>query len=649
MVQTVVSSSKDALGLLFKAAEQQETDSDEQADNPPAARAYDSPASALTSNVNVSMIPPSTLSRPSKAVVELWNQHRFVRQGWFSAVEAVTYVDLFFRNLASLSPVSSSFYADHSNHKSLILDEPLLCCTILMISSRYHVLPGPGGASRAEFIHMRLWKHCEYLIARITFGQEKYSTAKSRTLGSIKALLLMTEWHPRALHFPPEHDGWDASLAPSIDDNFGVDRYEDNHLHRWREDVFEPAKRSDRMSWMLLGMATTLAHELGVFEEPDPEDDRQKLSPETRIRTQRMLFLYVNQLSLRIGCTSFLPQNLSLSLTTPMSSQADPSTRDRDSFISQFIEITKLRKTTTEMFFPSKSATRQIMNSGRYITLLEHFQPLIAQWYHRFTDTKFTTLPPASKQMLFIDYSYVRMYINSIAIQAIVERARGKGTLTILDYDFVKKDNRKEYKFVQEVIDASRSVLATAVDLAEADLLRYCPVRIFISVTSASIFLLKAISLGTRQSELDKSLVTLEKCIHALRYSTHDDMHLSSRYGMLLDRHVRKFKRNFRVQNGATVPPTPHSEPNSRGPMNAFAELGEQVNVGSNNSQNTIGQMSNHNSFDVPQLPNDLGMEMDEWLAQPFDPSFAPFDFDVNQAASGLEINSLDFLWNLPT
>ena len=103
----------------------------------------------------------------------------------------------------------------------------------------------------------------------------------------------------------------------------------------------------------------------------------------------------------------------------------------------------------------------------------------------------------------------------------------------------------KEYKFVQEVIDASRSVLATAVDLAEADLLRYCPVRIFISVTSASIFLLKAISLGTRQSELDKSLVTLEKCIHALRYSTHDDMHLSSRYGMLLDRHVRKFKTQF--------------------------------------------------------------------------------------------------------
>lgn len=648
-MQTVVSSSKDALGLLFKAAEQQETDSDEQSDRHVTARAYDNPASALTSNVNPSMIPPSTLSKPTKAVIQLWNQHRFVRQGWFSAVEAVTYVDLFFRNLASLSPVSSTFYADHSNHKSLILDEPLLCCAILMISSRYHVLPGPGGASRADFIHMRLWKHCEHLIARITFGQEKYSIAKCRTLGSIKALLLMTEWHPRALHFPPELDGWDATLAPSMDDNFGVDRHDNSHLHRWREDVFEPAKRSDRMSWMLLGLATTLAHELGVFEEPDPEDHLYKLGPETRIRTQRMLFLYVNQLSLRIGCTSFLPQSLSLSLTAPMTSQSDAMTTDRDSFISQFIEITKLRKTTTEMFFPSKSATRQVMNSGRYITLLEHFQPLIAQWYQKFTETKFTTLPPASKQMLFIDYSYVRMYINSIAIQAIVERARGKGTLTILDYDFVKKDNRKEYKFVQEVIDASRSVLATAVELAEGDLLRYCPVRIFISITSASIFLLKAISLGTRQSELDKSLVTLEKCIHALRYSTHDDMHLSSRYGMLLDRHVRKFKRNFRVQHGATVPPTPQSEHRPRVSALPPTHPGAQPTLDTSTLQNESVQMGSGDSFDPGELPTGLGMEMDDWLAQPFDPSFAPFDFDINQAASGLEMNSLDFLWNLPT
>jgi hypothetical protein len=67
-----------------------------------------------------------------------------------------------------------------------------------MVSSRYHVLPGIGGLSRAHFIHARLWRYCEHLIQRITFGQEKFSAVKSRTLGTIKALTLMTEWHPRA-------------------------------------------------------------------------------------------------------------------------------------------------------------------------------------------------------------------------------------------------------------------------------------------------------------------------------------------------------------------------------------------------------------------------------------------------------------------
>ena len=651
VVRTVVSSSNDALGLLFKAAEQPD-DSDDSGDpiQPPGRR--DSSRYAPNATPTSTLL-PSTLSRPSKETMGLWKQHLFVRQGWFSAVEAITYVDLFFLNLSGLSPISITLSEARGNYRDLMLDEPLLCCTILMVSSRYHVLPGPGGLSRANFIHMRLWKHCEHLIGRITLGQEKFSTAKLRTLGSMKALLLMTEWHPRALHFPPEYDGWNASLLPDGADQAEVDK-PNSQLHRWREEIFEPAKRSERMSWMMLGLATSLAHELGVFTESDFLDKEHNLDSETCTRTQRVLFLYANQLSLRIGCTSSLPETLMLSFTSPTNIH-DLATRDRDAFISQAIEITKLRKTTSELFFPSKSATRQIMTSGKYITLLDHFQPLVAQWYQKFDQTQFTSkytaasllllmdlaLPRSSRQMLFIDYSYVRMYINSIAIQAVVERAKTKGAMTILDQEFAKKENRREYQFIQEVVEASRSILATAVDLATADLLRYCPVRVFISVTSASIFLLKAVSLGTRQSELDKSLDTLERCIHALRYKTYDDMHLSSRYGMLLERHVKNFKRSFRGSK------TPSKAP--RNPAGADFSLSQQIGNFSGRG-NEQGLLSDEDvSFDSPQFGDDVGPEIDDWLAQPFDPAFAPFDFDISQAASGLEMSSLDFLWNLPT
>jgi len=102
--------------------------------------------------------------------------------------------------MAPLTPVLTNHFASHASHFQLVTQEPLLCSTILMISSRHHTLPGPQGTSRGCFIHDRFWKHCQHLITRLLFGQEKGSTAKIRTLGSIEALLLLSEWHPRALH-----------------------------------------------------------------------------------------------------------------------------------------------------------------------------------------------------------------------------------------------------------------------------------------------------------------------------------------------------------------------------------------------------------------------------------------------------------------
>src|ERR1700744_6377870 len=112
-----------------------------------------------------------------------------------------------FRNISPLSPILTNFYAHHDNHLRLVTHEPMLCCTILMISCRFHVLPGAGGTAKGYFLHNRLWKHCEHLILRIMLGQEKGTRTKARSLGSIEALLLISEWHPRSLHFPPESHG----------------------------------------------------------------------------------------------------------------------------------------------------------------------------------------------------------------------------------------------------------------------------------------------------------------------------------------------------------------------------------------------------------------------------------------------------------
>ena len=172
VMRTVVSSGSDALNLLFEAANHRDAiDNQEQA----ASQAYETPRSGPSGyNNDMPSSPfhtfraqPVQMSTPSPETLKVWTSCRFVQMGWFSAHEAVTYVDLFFKNCSPLSPILGEFYSLHENHYTLIALDPFLCTTILMISSRYNILPGVGGASRGYFVHDRLWEQCQRFIMKI--------------------------------------------------------------------------------------------------------------------------------------------------------------------------------------------------------------------------------------------------------------------------------------------------------------------------------------------------------------------------------------------------------------------------------------------------------------------------------------------------
>jgi hypothetical protein len=265
-----------------------------------------------------------------------------------------------------------------------------------MISSRHYRPPGPGGAVRADYIHGRLWRHIEHLVQRITFGSEKYSIAKTRTLGSILALLLITEWHPRTLHFPPEYDGWDASLVPSVDDSYTPEASNTEANRRWREDVFEPAKRSDRLSWTLVGLATTLAHELGVFSiSEQPERLGSATTHPSRLLIRRLLYLYTTQLSLRLGCTSLFPQESLQHIAPPSIQAASQSAYSHvgDLILSKWIDITKLLATAAEVLFPNRTAAQEMLRSTRHLSMIDHFRPLLDAWYKSYLEISCSGMP----------------------------------------------------------------------------------------------------------------------------------------------------------------------------------------------------------------------------------------------------------------
>jgi hypothetical protein len=390
-MSAVISKPNDALNLLFEAAEHQEASENadmeidpqlqQQSTNPGAGL----PAGSSPESIRAMKSPGAlSLKDVSPQVLDVWGRFKFVKQDWFTAREAVYYIDMFYQNLSHLSPIVPDYYADHGNHLELITKEPVLCCAMLTLSSRYNKLPGVGGTSRGYFIHDRLWKFSQCLFERVMWGQEKAYPAKTRTIGTIETFLLMTEWHPRHLHFPPDVHGWDIdliNLTSEEQSQMGTDHQRPSN--RWLDEITDPARRSDRMSWMLIGSALSLAHELGIFDHAEPEETgpHTGLLRQRQRRVRKLLYVFVNQLASRLGCSSMMPRTISHSILTAAPAQY---ANDKDSqwhvIMSCWIELTRLMKSASELLFPSRQLTRDLLRSGKYISSLEHFQPLLEQW-----------------------------------------------------------------------------------------------------------------------------------------------------------------------------------------------------------------------------------------------------------------------------
>ena len=85
VLDTLISIPRDALGLLFKAADHATSDSSGESDSPHVSRQY-----RLSGTPYRMPSPTLTLSD----TLRLWEKHRFVRQGWFTSREAVSYCKL---------------------------------------------------------------------------------------------------------------------------------------------------------------------------------------------------------------------------------------------------------------------------------------------------------------------------------------------------------------------------------------------------------------------------------------------------------------------------------------------------------------------------------------------------------------------------
>ena len=335
------------------------------------------------------------------------------------ASERTDLLHRFFKNLGPLSPVIDEHYRHHQNHYQLITQEPLLCCTILTISCRYHNLRGGGGLSRNVLLHQRLWDHCQHLITRILFGQEKKSKAKTRTFRSMQALIIFTEWYPRATQFPPMADGWDSALIflmPDERDDPGSNRADGftDLTSKWQEDVVSPAKLGDRMSWMFLGLAMSLGHELGIFQS-QTSSDTYTTSGGSGVEKpcrdaayypwmRKILHLADHQFASRLTCTSMIPQSLEASVAEPLLPQESPESVD-SAVVNSWFRLSQIARSIYSTIFPSAAVTSQLIQDYTYVSAVKHFQQQLSTWRKANLDILGTLHPnrPEATRGLFRD------------------------------------------------------------------------------------------------------------------------------------------------------------------------------------------------------------------------------------------------------
>lgn len=442
-------------------------------------------------------------SRRFREALKIWSRLRFVRAGWFTAREAMSYIDYYYEYLAPLTPVVTPDFCQMDSLPTLLRDEPLLTVTILTISSRYKKLPGPGGQTRSFMIHDRLWSRLQSMISRMFFSQESFGSGvhgngssaidqgRLRTLGTIESLLLLSEFHPRSMHFPPGDDG-DEILTPTDADTDYLLSEEDEaqkgladghtNFSAWTE----PALRSDRLCWSLVSAAHSLAHELGLFGS---FADSQLTTDPRAQRLERLVYIYVSQTSGRLGLPTMIRGGSQESdfghLQQTFSQQ---SLQDSDSAIlSCWIGITSFMSVSNRKVFPSKNGTMNLIRSGEYLGFLHETQPLLQSWWATFESLN---IPKYPRIILAIEFEYARVYMNSLGLQAVLDQWGSNGSQAQAQQ--LSSLYWKNEVYVNEVVSASRNLLRQVVDgLLPDDYLKHVPVRTFFRVLSGAMFLLK--------------------------------------------------------------------------------------------------------------------------------------------------------------
>lgn len=138
---------------------------------------------------------------------------------------------------------------------------------------------------------------------------------------------------------------------------------------------------------MMVGAALNLAHEAGVFV--DAYNGTESSEWLGHLRTRKLLYVFVTNLSVRLGFQNAFTQDVILAraiLTAEKFGHRGAESFDKS--LELWLGLVRLSWTASVMFFRTPSNTKDHLRNGDYIILLQSFTVTLSKWYDEFETSR---------------------------------------------------------------------------------------------------------------------------------------------------------------------------------------------------------------------------------------------------------------------
>jgi hypothetical protein len=418
--------------------------------------------------------------------------------------------------------------------------EPHLLTAILVIASK-DLVDEP-----------RLYESCsEYMKSLVS----KLAAGGDANIEAVEALLLLAEWAP--------------------------------YTQRGSGKVGKGEE--DKESWMHVGLALRIAYFQAldkysfrvVDQGKDPDHNRKRLIWTSAYVSDR-------HISIRIG-KAFWSRGPG-PLTTlrredyPSLMPNSPNDEDYASIFQANLELTQLFSNVHDVLYSNPGSSFRSHLSGSYIKFIDDFRSAIYGWKSVWGTL---TCSPPLKACLLMSYDYLRLYTNAFAFQATVRRAlpvvsqsaantstftaqAGGSGVTMQAPQRVFSNNVGavgDARFIYEGLDAAKAILTTANNFVDPEnSLRYMPLRYYLYLVYAGVFLYRARCTGVIGSDEDRAIrATINETVNRLQRSSPvvgtgtNVQHPGSRYSQLLKLLWAKAPRKDKASRSSYRHPGTHS------------------------------------------------------------------------------------------